>query len=370
MRRIGYKQKQKGAVAILVAVMLTMLLSFAALALDVGNLMVSRNELQNAADAAALAAAPCLYRRAECGNLMAVEPDWATAEQRARDSVGLNNVQNVQVEVGTPATGYWNIKDATLGLQTLPMTPTADDLPAVRVTITKTDGNANKAVKTYLAGLFGVKTVDVAAVATAVIAKPSYIGPGGLFPIALSKCLFDNYWDAVKHEPKLATSTAALPGQTVEQVVGEPYKFQVSSSYHAGTCEAGQWTTFTSEENNVPFVRDLIDGKNEDSLAIGQDPGTYIQPGTENSLFGYVKDCSAAGNHSCEWGIVPVVDSLDPRTNQIVQAFACVHVLTAKQGSDPYVLLQMSANHDKCNAESAGGSGPDYGATIPPRLVQ
>jgi uncharacterized membrane protein len=64
-------KKQKGAVAIKVAVMLVMLLSLAALAIDIGNLMVARNELQNAADAAALAAEPCIYPRAECGNATA-----------------------------------------------------------------------------------------------------------------------------------------------------------------------------------------------------------------------------------------------------------------------------------------------------------
>lgn len=370
MRKIQYRKKQQGAVAVLVAVMMTMLLSFAALALDVGNMMVSRNELQNAADAAALAGAPCLYRRAECGNLLATEPDWATAEQRARDSVGLNGVQNVQVQVGTPSTGYWNIKDAALGLQPLPMTPTANDLPALRVTITKSDQNANKSVKTYLAGLFGVKSLEMSGVATAVVAHPGYIGPGGLFPIALSKCLFDKYWDAIKKEPLLATSVDALPGQTIPQVVGEPFKFQVSSVYHADTCDSGQWTSFTSNREDVPYIRDLIDGKNEDSLAIGQEPGTYIQPGTENSLFNYTKACSAAGNKTCEWAMVPITNSLDPRTNQVVQAFACVHILDAEKGSNPYVLLQMSANHDKCMSESAGGVGPNYGAVVPPRLVQ
>jgi putative Flp pilus-assembly TadE/G-like protein len=46
-----------GAVAVTVAIVLVVLLSFAALALDISNAMIARNELQNAADAAALAGA-------------------------------------------------------------------------------------------------------------------------------------------------------------------------------------------------------------------------------------------------------------------------------------------------------------------------
>jgi Flp pilus assembly protein TadG len=54
---------QKGVALVLVAIMIVMLLGFVALAIDVGLLMVARNELQNIADGAALAA---------CGELGAI----------------------------------------------------------------------------------------------------------------------------------------------------------------------------------------------------------------------------------------------------------------------------------------------------------
>ena len=47
---------QRGVTAIIVAVSLTMLIGFAALAIDVGYLYATKNELQNVADSAALAA--------------------------------------------------------------------------------------------------------------------------------------------------------------------------------------------------------------------------------------------------------------------------------------------------------------------------
>src|SRR5436309_1131060 len=50
-------QDSRGAVAVMVAVVLVVLLSFGALALDISNAMIARNELQNVADASALAGA-------------------------------------------------------------------------------------------------------------------------------------------------------------------------------------------------------------------------------------------------------------------------------------------------------------------------
>ena len=52
---------ERGIVAVVVALLLVVLLSFGALALDISSLFVVSNELQNAADAGALAATRFLY---------------------------------------------------------------------------------------------------------------------------------------------------------------------------------------------------------------------------------------------------------------------------------------------------------------------
>lgn len=54
---VALKKGQQGAVAIMVALAISMLLGFAGLALDLGKLFVTKTELQNSADACALAAA-------------------------------------------------------------------------------------------------------------------------------------------------------------------------------------------------------------------------------------------------------------------------------------------------------------------------
>ncbi|MBN3751754.1 hypothetical protein G3N95_02300 [Paraburkholderia sp. Tr-20389] len=367
------KYKQRGSVAVITAVSMVSLLGMAALAVDIGNLLVSRNELQNAADAAALAGAPCLYQRAQCGNTTATEPDWTTATQRASSfatGTASNLVQGSAIKVAVTGSGYWNITGSPGKLETVPFTPGTNDLPAIQVTITKSAGNANGSVPVYLASILGVTSLSASATATAAVSRPGYVGAGGLFPLAISKCLYDNYWNSSTNSPKLATSTATIPGQDWPQTPNTPYAFEVSSSYQANGCEAGQWTTLTSQQNNVPFVRGLIAGQNTDTLGIGSQPGTYIQPGEENTLYTSVNDCSAAGDHSCEYETVPVVSSLGTSSYQPVVAFACVHILSATKGSKPYVLLQMSNQPDKCQAKNAGGVGPNYGAITPPRLVQ
>ena len=53
--------ERDGATVIIVALALVMLLGFGAFAVDIGYLYVVRNELQNAADAGALAGAAALY---------------------------------------------------------------------------------------------------------------------------------------------------------------------------------------------------------------------------------------------------------------------------------------------------------------------
>ena len=94
---------QRGATAILVALLLVVLVGFTALAIDVGHLVVARNELQNAADAGALAGARFLYN--EDGT--AVNEG---ANQIAEAAATANKSENLAVEVhsGDIQRGHWS----------------------------------------------------------------------------------------------------------------------------------------------------------------------------------------------------------------------------------------------------------------------
>jgi Flp pilus assembly protein TadG len=373
MRTGKSRRKQEGAVAVTVALCMLFLLGIAALAIDIGNLLVARSQLQNAADAAAMAGAGCLMRRTECGNTTATQPDWITASAKASSfstSTATNKVQADYVKASTVATGYWNATGTPYGLESLPFTPGASDLPAVQVTIHKDGSNANGAVPVFFGSVLGVQILKASAVATAVLSTPGNVGPGGLFPLAMSKCLYDNYWNAATSSPKLSPNNNTLPGTSVAQQQGQPYFFQIGSSYHYGACESGQWTTFNVNDQSASYARGLLTSGNSTTFSIGASPGTWIQSGTENTLFKGAGDCSAAGNGQCAWATVAVVN--DPATSgfQPVVAFACVHILDAKNGSSPYVLVQMSNDMSHCRTPNSGGVGPNYGAYTPPRLVQ
>ena len=371
--RTGRRRKQRGAVAITVAVFMIFLLGTAALAIDIGNLMVARNELQNAADAAALAGAGCLKPRSECSNSTATQPDFTTASTTASTfstSSTTNRVQGAYVQASTVSTGYWNATGTPYGLEALPFTPGANDLPAVQVTIRKDGSDANGSVAGFLSSVFGVNILKASAVATAVLSSPGNVGPGGLFPLAMSQCLYNNYWNSATNSPKLSPTSGTVSGFSTPQVAGQPYIFQIGSTYQYGTCQSGQWTTFDSSSNSASYASGLLTSGNSTTFSIGASPGTWIQTGEKNSIFKDTAACSAAGNGQCAWATVVVVNDPSQSGFQPVQAFACLHILDASNGSTPYVLVQMSNDMSHCETANSGGVGPSYGAYTPPRLVQ
>ncbi|HEV3105182.1 MAG TPA: hypothetical protein VGZ01_05800, partial [Trinickia sp.] len=245
-------------------------------------------------------------------------------------------------------------------------------LPAIKVTISRDTGKNNGGVSVVFGSFVGLKLVPVSASAIAVVSRPGMVGSNGLFPVAITKCMFDNYWDSTNNKPKTATSTSPLPNQdsSLTQVVGQPYTFWITSSYHAGPCESGQWTTFDTASNNVPDVAALIPNGYAGSMSIGQSPGTYIAPGTKTALYSPVDACTAEGDASCEYVVVPVVQDLTEKTFQQVLAFACLHIDKAVGGSGKYIQAEMSNNPDKCEGVGSSGIGPSYGAITPPSLVQ
>lgn len=94
-RQIGsvIKGQQRGAVAIMVALLLGVLLGVAALAVDVGYLMTAKNELQNVADSAALAGVSALrgrywtYSSEQKPDILTVIQDIAANNQVAGENI-------------------------------------------------------------------------------------------------------------------------------------------------------------------------------------------------------------------------------------------------------------------------------------------
>ncbi|MFD1557860.1 pilus assembly protein TadG-related protein [Paraburkholderia silviterrae] len=269
------KRGQRGVVAIQVGVFLVVLLSVAALTIDVARWAIVRNELQNAADAAALAGARQLP-----GSLVgtANSATWGTATTSATTAANTyagDNYASGQ-SITTPQTvlvGYWDVNAANQGTSLPSSLPTTigspTDKPAVMVTV-NLNPTSGAGMPTLLGRMLGVSSLHASATAVAIISAPGTAAPGSLFPMAMSQCVFSAnspYW------------SGGSPVSSQEISIG-------AGAVTTATCPntAGQWTTFSSTINSANGAAALMDSGNSSSLSIGQN--TYMQPGTESSVYG------------------------------------------------------------------------------------
>ncbi len=183
---------QQGAVAVMVAQVVTVILAMTALALDVGHALVARNQLQNASDAAALAGARALgvIYGGMSGSLTGyslTSGDVANIVNAASVAGADNQAAGVTVTVnaGDIAVGIWSSATRTF-------TPTTVLPRAVRV-ITRRDNAANGPISTFLARIIGFTSVSVTAVATAQLNPSSVMAPGDMdAPFGISEFFFNS----------------------------------------------------------------------------------------------------------------------------------------------------------------------------------
>jgi hypothetical protein len=337
MRVRKFVQGTEGAVMVLTALGLVVFLGYAALAIDIGHLYVVKNELQNAADAGANAGALNL---APYITTNPVHPDWDSA-RAAADSTTKNNktdqtlITHSQVEVG-----YYSLINRG-ELQSSAIMPTSVDVPAVKVTVSRVDGQNNGPVLPFLAQVLGINFMNVSAQAMAMISCPSTAPPGSLFPVTMNYSFVKNNFDTIN-------------------------SFKICSDYHTEEEFAGQFTTFYAVKNDTDTVRELMDYGNPDPVRLGSmiknvDP-TYVEPGTKAALFNYIKQ-----HYIGKVVFIPVVD-YDIYTHNFnkVMCFVPIYIEDSKTGNQKYI--QAHFTKDKfMQSDNAGGEC--FGAYIPPRIV-
>ena len=180
---------QFGVTAIVIAIVMAMLLGFTALAVDIGYVMTTRNELQNVADAAALAATRqlgAIYQGMSYAQQQNYVCDPATVLPIAQDVAGKNRAggKNITINDSDIIIGQWDANTKTL-------TPTLGQPDAVKV-ISRRDGSANGPIITFFARILGINTVDVGADATAALTGQATAGEGDLeIPIGISSFFFN-----------------------------------------------------------------------------------------------------------------------------------------------------------------------------------
>jgi len=371
-----YLSRQQGAMAITAAIWLVFFLGMTALAFDVGHLFIVRNELQNAADAAALSGANCLNKTTagpDCTATPSTTINWTMASTKATNAIGLNKSDGTGLISGTVQTGYWNVNGGT-ALQPTSLSPlgsctvvagtmtTTCDKPAVMVTLRRASGSNGGAVGTLIASMFGGSAVSISASAVAVLSSPGSVLPGSLVPVAINQCMYGLYWDALSNSPKSATTTM-LNG--VPQVIGQPWQLRIGSSYHYPNCQSGQWTSFALDRNDVPSVNNLINNGNPSPLQIG-DP-TWIEPGTKAAVYDTL-DAKYPTPPGADVTVLVVNNPIGWSTNTQtpIVAFAGFRIDEVNK-KDKYVEGHFIKGS---MSSGASGIGPYYGIYTPPRLAQ
>ena len=141
-------------------------ISFAALAVDIGYILTTKNELQNIADAAALAAAGRLSEFYDIGET----PIESSVELAANTVASMNSA-------GGEAGGITIVdSDIELGTWNGGFTETSINPYATRITARRDD------IPTFFAKLFSNNPVDIQAMAIAAFSTP--IDLGGMWYIA------------------------------------------------------------------------------------------------------------------------------------------------------------------------------------------
>ena len=251
-RRFSFSRDESGGVAVTTAICLVFLIGFVALVLDVGHLQAVRNEVQNAADAAALAGCRALfpYQGYPDTKLIPIKepPFCPLALTTAKAAASENHpgaIVNMAFAPGDVETGIWDWTNRTF-------TPQADctmDINAMRVTIRK-DAEANQPVATWFASIIGIDSVNVNAQAVAAVGFVNGHAPGEFWNIAVQKTWLDTQINKYYPGPyPLAPPPEGSGDPPVEYAYMNPDKI-----------DNGGWCGAADTSINAKYLKDAING--------------------------------------------------------------------------------------------------------------
>jgi Flp pilus assembly protein TadG len=273
---------ESGVTAIVIGLVLFLLVGFAALSIDIGHICVARGELQNAADAGALAGARVLYNNQGTAintGANQVAYDTATANDSDMAAVEVNwsggNSGDVQRGHWTFATKTFTPNDSTAPVDLWNVSSSELDqnlnfINAVRV-IARRQATP---VASFFAGIFGHQGFQISADAVA------YIGfAGTLLPFDV--------------EQPIAICAEAIVNESGEYSCNTGR--MINSGQNVATSETGGWTSFSQDDactggTNAQEVKSLVCGSgNPDSLSLGAETAT--NGGEIQSAFNELLQC-------------------------------------------------------------------------------
>lgn len=329
--------EDSGVTAALVAVSLTATVGLSAAAIDMGVVYSARSELQNAADAAALAAATTMFSVDSKHNATTqTSTALSTADQYSRANKALGVALPLKNPVGNDFTiGFWDtdLGDFDPNRTGLGLT-NPDDINAVRVRVRR-DEQANTPVQTYFANIVGVPQVALSAVSTAFRGYASSSPTGGVtLPIAVL-------------DTAITSSGSPNCGEYL--------------TFHSQNEQNAEWTTFFTWPSNDNTVDHYVCGcLPTPELEVGDTiyvTNGNLSTGTWNDLRDrYNSNKDANGT----WAVtLPVVSAGGSSTSVTVAGFT-TFVITEVRGS-PYKDLTGYLQCQTVLPGSTTGDGGNYG---------
>ncbi len=345
---------ERGVTALLTAIVLVVLVAMASFTVDLGFAWVTQNELQNIADAAALAATrqlgvvyAALPPTEQNDTTRSLTADEITEVLGPVSTVGsLNqagNMQGIAIDTATDVQlGTWNFS-------TRSFTPTMVRPTAVMVTARR-DGNVNGPISTVFANVMGFSQLNVVATATAALGPLGSMpaGAGGL-PVGISKRWFEE-------------------GHTC----GDTIKF-----HPTGTLEGcAAWHTFTDGPATASTLRKVLNGLETDSYASPEIIAGHTQleftGGTLASVFDDMKALyDVKKDTNGEWDVkIPVYNSDDcsnPSGAITIVGFATATVTQVVEMPNKEIIAKVTCDEivDGRPGGTMGGSGFAPLSTVP-----
>ncbi|MFF1382473.1 pilus assembly protein TadG-related protein [Arthrobacter sp. NPDC058288] len=334
MRRLKRpNDKERGAAGVLVAVMMLVLIGAGAMAVDVGQIYAERAQLQNAADAGAMAAAHQCHKAGGCTVTQATA--WAQELAGPNSNDGATDIASVDLSV------------------------------AKQVTVaTSTRSGSNGFLTKMFASALNAPPVTVGAHATASFFPP---GGGSGFPLAISDQCYN--------------LSAASPTGVVQKI---SYKPGGTCTGPSGTQIPGGWGWL---DQDSPCEATTQTGTN----LMGSDPGNNPPSGCKEILDGWAATILAGGEVNVAFPIFDDATNKGQNGNYNIVGYATFKIWGWKFGNnhvyefrntkdDPGMnsSLACSAGNDRCiigqfvkyeSIESYTGTpGKDFG-TVAIRLI-
>jgi hypothetical protein len=198
-------RSNRGAVSIFVAVVLLSLIGMASFAIDIGYIAVTKSELQNASDAASLAASRHLgviYEGMSTDEQQtyyfdpdnpAYSSDYAAIISAAQSVVGdgknIAGGKNLTIRPEDIKINVWNGSEFDTNSWEGTAFPPPPD--AVKVTVRRDNIN-NGPVSTFFARILGINEVEVIAASTAALTNTNLPDPLDLVDVGVSRNHFDS----------------------------------------------------------------------------------------------------------------------------------------------------------------------------------